>query len=86
MLWYLNSEMCQMCIDTYIALARGFFCHLLNLPSRRLAFNVVHDSLRRKSGEYQEQYNHDGDSAGIHGSGAGFPKMDAADKWVPPEY
>ena len=41
---------------------------------------------RRKSGEYAEQYTHDGDSCGIHSSGAGFPRMDPADQWVPPAF
>ena len=29
---------------------------------------------RRRSGEYAESYLHDGDSCGIHSSGAGFDK------------
>lgn len=31
---------------------------------------------RRRYGEYAENYSHDGDSCGIHSSGAGFEKMD----------
>lgn len=41
---------------------------------------------RRRSGEYAEQYSHDGDSAGIHSSGAGFDRVDAIEKWVPPKF
>lgn len=41
---------------------------------------------RRRFGEYQEDYGHGGDSAGIHGSGAGFEKMDGLERWVPPEF
>ncbi|KAI3428514.1 hypothetical protein D9Q98_007337 [Chlorella vulgaris] len=41
---------------------------------------------RRRSGEYAESYNHDGDSCGIHSSGAGFDRVDAIEKWVPPTY
>lgn len=41
---------------------------------------------RRRSGEYAEQYTHDGDSAGIHSSGAGFDRVDAIEKWVPPKF
>ena len=50
-------------------------------------FRVFDNKLKRRvTGEYAEQYTHDGDSAGIHSSGAGFPRMDAADKWVPPAF
>lgn len=50
-------------------------------------FSVFDNKLnRRRSGEYAETFTHDGDSAGIHGSGAGFPKMDPADKYAPPQY
>lgn len=41
---------------------------------------------RRRFGEYQENYIHDGDSTGIHGSGAGFERVDAIEPWVPPDY
>lgn len=75
---------------------------VLNAVTDIVKFTVLHFSIifsldlfvetvscacfRRRSGEYQENYTHDGDSCGIHGSGAGFPKMDPADKWVPSEY
>jgi len=50
-------------------------------------FRIFDNKLnRRKSGEYAEQYTHDGDSCGIHSSGAGFPRMDPADQWVPPAF
>jgi hypothetical protein len=50
-------------------------------------FSVFDNKLnRRRNGEYQENYIHDGDSCGIHGSGAGFDRVDAIEKWVPPEY
>lgn len=41
---------------------------------------------RRRFGEYAENYSHDGDSGGIHASGAGFEKMDPAEAWRPPVY
>lgn len=41
---------------------------------------------RRRYGEYSEQYGHDGDSAGIHSSGAGFEKMDPQERYRPPVY
>lgn len=40
---------------------------------------------RRRYGEYAEQYSHDGDSCGIHSSGAGFEKMDPQDGWIYPK-
>jgi hypothetical protein len=41
---------------------------------------------RRRSGEYAEEYSHDGDSAGIHSSGAGFDRVDKIERWVPPTF
>lgn len=50
-------------------------------------FRIFDNKLgRRKSGEYAEQYTHDGDSCGIHSSGAGFARVDSADQYVPPVY
>ncbi|GAB4816661.1 hypothetical protein N2152v2_003707 [Parachlorella kessleri] len=41
---------------------------------------------RRRSGEYAENYTHDGDSCGIHSSGAGFDRVDAIERYTPPVY
>lgn len=41
---------------------------------------------RRRSGEYAENYSHGADSCGIHASGAGFDRVDAIEKWVPPKF
>jgi hypothetical protein len=41
---------------------------------------------RRRFGEYEENYSHDGDSGGIHASGAGFEKMDPIENWRPTVY
>jgi len=50
-------------------------------------FRVFDNKLgRRRNGEYQENYIHDGDSCGIHGSGAGFDRVDKIEQWVPPQY
>jgi hypothetical protein len=50
-------------------------------------FRVFDNKLKRRvMGEYAEQYTHDGDSCGIHSSGAGFDRVDKADMWVPPKY
>lgn len=32
------------------------------------------------------QYSHDGDSCGIHSSGAGFDRVDKIEHWVPPTF
>jgi len=45
-----------------------------------------HKLNRRRGDGYQETYTHDGDSCGIHASGAGFEKMDAIEAWAPPKY
>eukprot|EP00884_Botryococcus_braunii_P010219 jgi/Botrbrau1/19199/Bobra.0077s0102.1 len=51
-------------------------------------FRVFDNKLnrRRVQGEYSETFTHDGDSCGIHSSGAGFEKVDAIEAWVPPSY
>jgi len=50
-------------------------------------FKVFDNNLRRRmTGEYAEQYTHDGDSCGIHSSGAGFERVDSVEKWVPPSF
>lgn len=50
-------------------------------------FRVFDNKLKRRvNGEYAEQYTHDADSCGIHASGAGFERVDAADQWVPPSF
>jgi rhodanese-related sulfurtransferase len=41
---------------------------------------------RRRYGEYQEDWRHEANSAGIHASGAGFEKIDPLEKWVPPVF
>lgn len=68
---------------------------LLTLPSS-LSFCsfpllTALSSARRNYGEYQERYDgYDqlsmGDSCGIHASGAGFDKVDKADRWSLPVY
>jgi hypothetical protein len=35
---------------------------------------------------YEENYSHDGDSGGIHASGAGLDKVDKIESWRPPVY
>ncbi len=48
-------------------------------------FRVFDNKLgRRRTGEYAETYTHDGDSCGIHSSGAGFERVDTVGTWQPP--
>lgn len=48
-------------------------------------FRVFDNKLvRRRNGEYAENYSAGGDSCGIHSSGAGFDRSDKADKWANP--
>lgn len=75
-------------MDVLLALDEEGYTNLAGLKGGFYAWNSVFDGKlnRRRSGEYAETYTHDGDSAGIHSSGAGFPKMDPADKFVGQEY
>lgn len=41
---------------------------------------------RRRHDGYTEEYGHDGDSCGIHGTGAGFERVDKIEAWTPPKY
>ncbi|PSC69936.1 gonidia-specific protein [Micractinium conductrix] len=41
---------------------------------------------RRRGDGYTETYTHDGDSCGIHSSGAGFERMDKIENWAPPKF
>lgn len=65
----------------------GYTC-LVGLKGGFYAWNRKWDNnlRRRRSGEYAEQYTHDGDSCGIHSSGAGFERVDAIGDWAPPDF
>lgn len=75
-------------MDALEALDEAGYVNLAGLKGGYYAWFGVFDHKlnRRRTGEYQENYSHDGDSAGIHGSGAGFDRVDKADTWVPPEF
>lgn len=63
--------------ENLVALSGGYYAW----------FRVFDHKLgRRRTGEYQEDYTHGADSAGIHASGAGFDKVDKIEQWVPPSY
>lgn len=50
-------------------------------------YNVFDNKLKRRVyGEYAETYMHDGDSCGIHASGAGFDKVDKIERIQLPVY
>ncbi|GBF97959.1 hypothetical protein Rsub_10632 [Raphidocelis subcapitata] len=50
-------------------------------------YNVFDNKLKRRVyGEYAEAYKHDGDSCGIHASGAGFARVDAIERIQLPVY
>ena len=55
----------------------------VRLPACRTWDNKLQ---RRRFGEYEENYSHDGDSGGIHASGAGFDRVDKIESWRPPVY
>jgi rhodanese-related sulfurtransferase len=74
-------------LDALEALDEAGYENLAGLKGGYYAwFNVFDNKLgRRVYGEYQEEYGHDGDSCGIHGSGAGFDRVDAIGRWQPPK-
>lgn len=75
-------------IDALMALEDAGYTILVGLKGGFYAWFRVFDNKlnRRKSGEYAEQYTHDGDSCGIHSSGAGFARVDSIEQWVPPKF
>lgn len=64
--------------ETLVGLKGGFYAW----------YRVWDANLRRRRGDgYQETYMHDGDSCGIHASGAGFQEMaDKIEAWIPPKF
>lgn len=75
-------------MDALEALDDEGYVNIVGLRGGYYAWFKVFDNKlnRRNLGEFQENYNHDGDSCGIHSSGAGFKRVDAIEKWVPPTY
>mmetsp|Transcript_948 Transcript_948/g.2896 ORF Transcript_948/g.2896 Transcript_948/m.2896 type:complete len:272 (-) Transcript_948:843-1658(-) len=75
-------------IDALEALDEDGYENIVGLKGGYYAWFSVFDNKlgRRRNGEYAETYTHDGDTCGIHASGAGFDRVDKADRWVPPEY
>jgi rhodanese-related sulfurtransferase len=75
----------QYSIDALEALDEAGYVTLVGMRGGFNAFNQVFSAKldRRRNGEYAETYTHDGDSCGIHSSGAGFDRSDAIEKYVP---
>lgn len=75
-------------LDALGALDEAGYGNLAGLKGGYYAWFRVFDNKlnRRNLGEYQEEMIHDGDSGGIHASGAGFQRVDAADRYVPPSF
>lgn len=75
-------------IDALMALDEAGYETMVGLKGGFYAWYRVFDNnlRRRRTGEYAEQYTHDGDSCGIHSSGAGFARVDAIEQWVPPKF
>jgi rhodanese-related sulfurtransferase len=64
------------------------YINLVGLKGGFYAWNRVWDAnlRRRRLGEYAETYTHDGDTCGIHASGAGFDNLNKVEKFVPPVF
>lgn len=76
-------------IDALMALEEAGYTNIVGLRGGFYSWFSVWDNKlgRRRTGEYAETYTHDGDSCGIHSSGAGFEKMDPAERnWRPPNF
>lgn len=75
-------------MDALMALDEEGYTNIVGLRGGYYAWFRVFDNKlgRRVTGEYAETYTHDGDSAGIHSSGAGFARVDAVEQWVPPSF
>lgn len=75
-------------LDALEALDEAGYTNLVALKGGYYAwFRLWDNNLRRRRPDgYTEAYEHDGDSCGIHGTGAGFARMDAVDRWVPPKF
>lgn len=78
----------QYSLDALEALDEAGYSCIVGMKGGYYAwFRIFDNNLRRRlSGEYSEQYTHDGDSCGIHSSGAGFARVDAIEQWVPPKF
>ena len=75
-------------IDALEALDEAGYSSIVGVRGGFYAWYKIWDNnlRRRRNGEYAEQYTHDGDTCGIHASGAGFERSDSIERWVPPSF
>jgi len=75
-------------IEALEALDGAGYTNLVGLRGGYIAWFKIFDNKlnRRYFGEYAETYKHDGDSCGIHASGAGFENLNKEDQWVPRKF
>lgn len=76
-------------IDALMALDEAGYTNIVGLQGGYYRwFKVFDNNLRRRRGDgYTEAWESEsGDSCGIHGTGAGFERMDKIETWVPPQY
>jgi rhodanese-related sulfurtransferase len=76
-------------LDALEALDEAGYVNMVGLKGGFYAWYRVWDNnlRRRRYGEYQENYSvAEGDSCGIHASGAGFDRVDSIESWVPPQF
>jgi rhodanese-related sulfurtransferase len=78
----------QYSIDALEALDEAGYTNIVGLRGGYTSWFRTWDNKlqRRRYGEYEENYIHDGDSGGIHASGAGFDRVDKIESWRPPVY
>ena len=75
-------------LDALEALDEAGYENIAGLKGGYYAWFRVFDNKlgRRNLGEYQEELSAGGDTCGIHASGAGFARMDSADRVKFPDY
>jgi len=76
------------CLDALEELDAEGYENIVGLKGGYYAwFRRFDNKLKRRRGDgYTEDFTHDGDGCGIHGTGAGFERMDKIESWVPPAY
>jgi len=82
------SDGTSYCLDALDELDAEGYENLVGLKGGYYAWFRKFDNKlkRRRHDGYTENFTHDGDGCGIHGTGAGFERMDKIESWVPPAY
>lgn len=83
-----DSDGVTYALDALEALDEAGYYNIVGLKGGFYAWYKVWDAnLRRRRGDgYTEAFEHDGDGCGIHGTGAGFARVDKIEAWVPPKF